>query len=1202
MRGPVSYREMAVGVFSHRAEYRIEGNAFVYIDREVNVMQRSHSYGLAWLFAVAAVLGLLLSAAMGQSFTGAVNGVVKDPSGAVVPNAGLTLVNVNTNEARKQASNPDGRYVFPMLPPGSYRLEANVQGFQKFVRSNITVEVQQELSIDVELNVGAASQEVNVTGVTPLLQPSTSSLGQVVNNREIMELPLAGRNTLALIGLTAGAQPLGTFGGIVARLNSYTGGAFSTSGGMAFTNETLIDGVPGNCAVENTPAFIPTVDAVQEFKVETSNFSAEFGRTGGGVVNIVTKSGTNGLHGTLYEYFRNKALQANNWFSNRAGSPIPHDTFNQFGFTAGGPVVIPHLYNGRNRTFWFFNYEGLRERLGLSVLWSVPTPLQLQGNFTQTYYSPGNMVVIADPLSTQPNAASPGSYTRTPFPGNVIPANLIDPVAAGTRRYWPAPNTAGTATGANNFIGSGSAPNWQNQFTVRGDHSIGTKSKFFGRFAFSNVQRGGVDFFGNGMGWYNPGGGSVSHHFNARNVALDYTYVASPTLLFDIRYGFSRQFPHKTPALTGLDLTTVGFSTYYNQNIYFRAMPAITPSGVQALAAATSDLIRRGDNSHAVQGSVTKVLSRHTLKAGVDLRLILINELQPTAAQGQFSFTATFTGLNPLATTSSSGNSVASYLLGYPSSGSADYSPALRISSRYYAGYFQDDIKVSPKLTLNLGIRYEVETGRDEKYNRLSWFDPVVSNPLGAQVGIPGLRGGLEFAGVGGGPRRQVDTDLNPWGPRAGFAYRLTSKTIVRGGYAIFYLPNTGGLTGTSLGASGFFTTSTYVASLNGGLTPGNHLSNPFPNGFTQAPGSQPGLGSQIGQTLNTVIRYNRTSYAQEWNLNIQRELPLGILFDIAYVGNKGTGLPVNIQFNQLPDQYLSLGSQLLTQVANPFQNYALPGILSVSTISYAQLLVPYPEFGSVNVQALHLGSSIYHAMPLKVERRFSHGVSLLAAYTASKVLANANPQYSLNFSNPGYQNYHNLRAERSVASTDVPQRFVFSYNWELPFGPGRALLGSSHGVVGKVIGGWQVNGITTFQKGLPLGLTTSANNTNSNGGGSRPNNNGTSAALSGPVESRLNGYFNTSVFSQPPPFTFGNTGRELPDVRAPSSVNFDFSAFKNISLTERAKLQIRGEFFNFFNHPNFGAPGTTLGTSSFGVISSAANARDIQFGLKIIY
>ena len=1167
-------------------------------------MWRHYICGMPQFLAGIVITALLFSAgAMGQSATGTINGIVKDSSGAVVPNADLTLVNVNTNEQRKQASSAEGRYLFAMLPPGSYRLEADLKGFQKSVRSNITVEVQQQVSIDVELQVGEATQSVEVTGATPLLQPSTSSLGQVVDNRKIMELPLVGRNTLSLIGLTAGAQPLGTFGGIPARANSYAGGSFSTSGSPAFTNETLIDGVPGNCAVFNTPAFIPTVDAVQEFTVQTSNFSAEFGRTGGGVVNIVTKSGGNAPHGSFYEFLRNDKLDANNWFRNRAGSPRVHDTMNQFGFAVGGPVLVPRVYDGRNKSFWFFNYEALRERRAQSQLLTIPTPEQLQGDFSRTLNSAGQLIVIADPLTTQPDPANPGRSLRSAFAGNLIPANRLDPVAAKTRGFWPKPNTSGNPlTGASNFLGAGSAPNLQDQFTVRGDHSLGAKHKLFGRFAFSNVQRGAVDYFGNEMGWVNPGGGGVPHRFNARNVALNYTYVATPTLLMDIRYGFSRQFPHKQPALTGMDLTTVGFPAYYNQGIYFRAMPAIQPSGYQALAAATSDLIRRGDNTHALLGSVTKVLSRHTLKTGVDLRFIPIGELQPTAPQGTFNFDGRFTSVNPLQVTAVSGNSLASYLLGYPSSGSADYNPALSISSKYYGVYFQDDFKVTSRLALNLGLRYEMETARNERYNRLSWFNPAVANPLSTQVGIPSLRGGLEFAGVGGNSRRQKNTDFNNFGPRFGFAYEFSAKTIVRGGYAVFYQPATGDDTGQSLGASGFFATTTFVSSLDGGITPADRLSDPFPRRFSQPPGSQPGLLSQIGQDLNTLIRGDRTAYSQEWNLNIQRELPGGFLFDIAYAGNKGSKLPVNIQFNQLADQYLSLGSQLLTQVRNPFQSFAATGALSGPTIASGQLLRPHPQFGSVNMRAVRAGASIYHSMQLKFERRFSRGFSLLGAYTVSKLITDANSRFSVGFSNPGFQNNNNQRAERSLGSTDVPQRFVLSYNWELPFGPGRALLGGSRSVAGKVVGGWQVNGVTTLQNGLPLGLSTSANQTNSLGGGSRPNNSGTSAKLSGSIQSRLNKYFDTSVFSQPPAFTFGNTGRTLPDVRAPRRVNFDFSAIKTVGLTEHVKLQVRSEFFNLLNHPLFSGPATTLGTATFGVISAADDGRTIQFGLKLVF
>ncbi len=1164
---------------------------------------------------VAAALALALSA-YPQGFTGAVTGTLTDTTGAVLPEAKVTLINARTEERRTQAANAEGGYVFPAVPPGTYRLEAEHSGFKKFVRKDIAVEVGQQVVIDIGLAIGQVVESVEVVATTPLLQPTTSSLGQVVDSRKILELPLVGRNTLGLIGLTAGAQPVGQFGSIPARGNAYQQGFFSTTGSQVLTDETLIDGAPANAAVFNAPAYVPVVDDVQEFKVQTSNVSAEFGRTGGGVVNIVTRSGGNHVHGSLYEFFRNDHLDANSWFNNRAGQKKPHNSFNQFGGSAGGPIIVPGVYDGRNRSFWFFNYEGLRESRGLTQLFTVPTPAQLQGDFSQTYNSSGQLIAIYNPFTTRPDPNNPGRFIRDPFdatacsgvnfpatcPGNKIPSNLIDPVAAKMRSFWPTPNTAGTRTGANNFIGSGSAPNVQNQFTARVDHIFREKHKVFGRFSLSNVSRGAVDFFGNGAGFVNPGGGGVPLKFNARNFSLDYTYTQSPALLWNLRYGFVRQFVGKTPALTGLDLTTVGFSSQFNEQVYFRALPALQPSGFRALAPATADLIQRADNTHALQGSLTKVLTKHTLKAGADIRFIPIGELQPNAPQGAFNFDSRFTGQNPLSASANSGSSVASFLLGVPSSGSADFNPAVSISYSYFGGYIQDDFRVSSKLTLNLGMRYELETPRNERYNRLSWFNPDAPSPIAQQVGLPALRGGLQFPGVAGQPRRQKETDKNNFGPRFGIAYSINPKTAVRGAYGVFFLPSTGDDTGRFLGGEGFFASTTFVSSLDGGITPADRLSNPFPRGLSQPPGSSQGLTTLLGQGLETVIRTDRTAYTQQWNLNLQRELPGGFLLDIAYAGSRGVKLPVNIQLNQLPDQFLAQGSALLTQVTNPFFGLVTIGPLSQPKVAAGQLLRPFPQFDSVDLRAVRAGSSIYHSMQLKVERRFSKGFSLLGAYTVSKLIAVDSSRLAIGFANQGFQDNNNLRAERSLSNIDIPQRLVLSYNWELPFGPDKPFLSNTGSIAAKLVGGWQVNGITTLQHGAPLGLTCAVNQTNSFGGGCRPNSSGKSARLFGTTESRLNRYFDTSVFSQPPPFTFGNTSRTLPNVRSPGLVNLDFSAIKNTRVTEGMTIQFRAEFFNLLNNVNFGSPGTVFGTPTFGVISSAADGRTIQFGLKVLF
>ena len=521
------------------------------------------------------------------------------------------------------------------------------------------------------------------------------------------------------------------------------------------------------------------------------------------------------------------------------------------------------------------------------------------------------------------------------------------------------------------------------------------------------------------------------------------------------------------------------------------------------------------------------------------------------------------------------------------------------MSSRYFSAYVQDDWKVSRTLTLNVGLRYEVETGRNERYNRLSWFDSTVINPIGQQVGLPKLQGGLQFAGIGGNSERQKSLDVDNFAPRLGIAWNPLPKTVMHAGAGIFYLPWTGDDTGQGLGSAGYFATTTFVSSLDGGVHSADRLSNPFPNGLNQPTGGSLGLKTLIGQDFIPVFHDDRSAYVSQWNFAIQQELPFHWLVQAGYAGSKSTRLPIDIQLNKLPDQFLALGTQLLQQVPNPFYGLVTVGALAQKTVTYGQMLRPYPEFGNITVHAVHEGDASYHSLQLKLQRRFSKGFSLLAAYTASKLLTDAGSRLSINFANPGFQDTSNLRAEKAFSNIDVPQRFTLAYNWDLPLGKGHRLFGSSR--VGRAVAsGWQINGVTTAQSGFPLGLSTAVNQTGSLGGGSRPNNNGTSAALSGDIENRLNRYFDISVFSQPPTFTFGNVARMLPDVRAPGSVTFDFSTFKNTKIGERYNLQLRSEAFNVLNHPNFGGPALTSGAGGFGSISSTGPARLMQLAIKL--
>jgi hypothetical protein len=523
--------------------------------------------------------------------------------------------------------------------------------------------------------------------------------------------------------------------------------------------------------------------------------------------------------------------------------------------------------------------------------------------------------------------------------------------------------------------------------------------------------------------------------------------------------------------------------------------------------------------------------------------------------------------------------------------------------TRYFAGYVQDDIKVSGRLTLNIGLRYDYETPRMERFDRLSWFEFDKPNPIGPQVGMPNLKGGLGFAGVNGNPRGWNNPDRNNFAPRFGFAYQLGTRTVLRGGYGIMYLPGGTNDNGYGAGQEGFSVTSSLVNSADGGLTPFTLLSDAFATGVVQPTGSSQGLLTELGLGIRGDPRWVRTGYVQQWNFNIQRELPGHILIETGYVGSRGVKIPITFQMNQLPDQYLPMGSRLLQQVTNPFFGIVTSGTLSQPTVTLGQLLRPFPQFTGLSFNQNDAGSSVYHAFQARVEKRFARGLSFLLSYTAAKLISDTDSLKAFvgNDFSPGNQDNNNLRLERAVPPQDVPQRLVLSYVYELPFGKGKRFLNGSK-LASVVAGGWTVTGITTFQSGRPLALNTATNNTNSMGGGSRPNNNGHSANL--PADQRtLNRWFDTSVFSQPDPFTFGNTGRLLPDVREPGISNFDFSTQKNFALTERIRLQFRGELFNIFNTPQFGRPGTTFGNPQFGVISSQANSpRQIQFGLKLLF
>jgi hypothetical protein len=1146
---------------------------------------------------------LLLGGALtAQTFSGSISGNISDPAGALVPGAALSLTNLDTNDTRRVVSNESGGYMFAAVPPGRYRLSAERAGFKRFVQEPIEIRVQQFLTLDLALEVGQATQTVEVSGQVALLDAATSSLSQVVENREVTELPLNGRNTLSLVALTPGVRTQGQFLQNTATRSFAGWGNFSSNGGISDANEILVDGASVTMFLVNAPSLIPPVDATQEFRVQTNNYSAEFGRSSGALVNASIKSGTNQLHGSLYEFLRNDKLDANDFFLNRSGQKRPALTFNQYGFAAGGPVWLPRIYDGRDKTFFFVNFEGFRQRLAQALTTTVPTPAQLSGDFSQTFNNAGQLVSIANPFSVHTGDA--GTPVRDPFPGNQIPQSLFDPVANSLRqngRLWALPNGPGAPfTHVGNFSTSAVQPNDEDQVVTRGDHTFSAKWKLFGTYAAQSITLGGFDPFRNGTDFLTVGGNESDL---TQTAVLGATALFSSHLVGEFRSSFSRFRNNRIPHSDGFDLTTLGFPPSVTAQQQFHAFPWMQFSSVASSGKLTTSEIRRIANNWNQSASLTWIHGTHTLKFGGQFRIQQLNDVQVDNSSGSYTFNAAFTGLDPLRSSSTSGNDTASFLLGLPASGNMGLGQRLALERRYAAFFVQDDWKVTRKLTLNLGFRQDIELASTERFNRQAYLDLAAIAPLTQQAGL-NAPGALRF--TDNNTRAPEDTYWRQFGPRFGFAYELRPKTVLRGGYGIFWLPGGLEISGTSTNNPIATISTPFVSSLDNGITPKDSLSNPFPNGLIALLGPSAGTNALIGQGVTAYIRGEHPGYTQQWNFDVQQQIANGFAIDLAYAGSHGIGLPQTIQMDQIPDQYLSLGTALTQQVPNPFYGLVSIGTLAQPTVARGQLLRPYPQFNGLSIGSANTGNSIYHSMQLKVTKRFSDSL-VAVAYTVSKGIGDTEAVVGwLEQSGTpnSFQNANNRRLDRSLNAFDNPQRLTVAYTTALPFGKGKKFLNHS-GIVNPVVSGWEVNGIYTAESGTPLFLTTATNLTNSFGGNSRPNNNGQSAALSGDAHTRLGQWFNTTVFSQPPAFTFGNTSRTLPDVRDHGTNNFDVGLVKNNRFLHdgRMNLQFRSEFFNMFNRVRFADPGLAFGNPQFGVITSQANSpRKIQFSLKLLY
>jgi hypothetical protein len=1140
--------------------------------------------------------GLAVSIAPGQSFYGSIVGTVTDSSGGLVPAARVTIINLGTTEKRAMQTSATGFYQFVNLVPSRYRVEVEKDGFKRFTRQPIVVEVQNAVRIDISLEVGATSQAVEVTGETPLLQPQTSSLGQVVEGRKATELPLNGRNIFALVSLVPGVVPQGQAGASPVGVNQYSWANFQIGGGQANQNDTYLDGAPVTINNIHLTSLVPTQDSIQEFKVQTNNSPSDFGRFSGGVINLTTKSGSNEFHGSVYEFLRNKALNANTFFNNRSGIGTPPFTQNQFGVSGGGPLVIPHLYDGHDKLFFFASYEGTRVRQGLSFLTTVPTAAQRQGDFSDLRDARGNVIPLYDPTTTRSDPSNPGRYIRDPVSCggriNVICPQRIDSAALALTKIFATPNLAGNI---NNYAANASTGGNNDQFIIRMDRNVSSKQRIFTRYTYWTNLALEIDPYKTHA---LPGGGNAPQHFATNNWVLADTYTFSPRTVGDFRLSYNRYGYDSTPGSFGVNPSSIGLPASLGPQSQFLALPALNVAGMNSLS--PGPVIFTHNDDITFFPSLTQIWGRHTVKFGGELRINRQNTVSNGTPLGSFSFDANFTASDPFRP--AGGFGFASFMLGHPSSGSFGYSTAIAGQEIYRGVYVNDTFQVTSRLALNLGLRYEQPGPWTERYDRISVFLSNAASPLAQPTGLP-LAG--RIAAVNSpdrSGRSAIEMNRKAFSPRIGFAYRLAQKTVARGGYGLSWLPND--VSGRQqpdadpINAIG----TTMVTTTDGGLTPADRLSNPFPTGILRPYGRDPRFQQLLlGQGLVTAIANNPLGYAQQWNFGLQQELPLGIFTEATYAGAKGTHLPFFAEEqNTLPERFMSMGSALVAQVRNPFLGLITSGPLAAPTISQGQLLLRYPQYTRAGLAGQGSAASNYHALQTKVERRFRGGSSLLVAYTVSKLISTAETLTGFLEASgtSGIQNWNNIRADRGLATFDTPQRLVASYVLDLPSGGVR-------GPAAKVLAGWSVQGITTFQSGNPLFLRTSQNLTNSFGGGSRPNNNGRGAALSGPAQPRIGGWFDISVFSQPPAFTYGNTGRTLPDVRTHGINNFDFAAVKSTKFGPENKLalQFRGEFFNIFNRARFGYPGMFSGTPQFGVVSSQVNnPRLVQFALRMNY
>jgi hypothetical protein len=1188
-----------------------------------------------------AIIWMVGSKAQAQTNYGTVVGTVTDTTGADVPGAKVALKNVETNATLTTTTGNGGTYSFLNLTPGSYTVSISQKGFKAYTQKQVDVTIGGTARADAALSVGDTSETVTVDAATAPLQTDSASLGGVVEGVQVQESPLNGRNVNNLLDFIPGVVPGGgTSGNTVAnggsgsfqvgtQTQAIAYGNYQIGGGFSGQSLFFIDGVLSNIPENNVNSLVPTQDSVQEFRVSTNNVTAEFGGFAGGVVQIATKQGTNKFHGTAYEYFRNTALDANDWFDNHYGNPRQPLHQNQFGFNIGGPVL-------KNKLFFFFSFEREPVTSGGLDTFTVPTAAQRNGDFSaftaaasQDRDASGNLIdptgqILYNPATGAPYKGCSGTQI------NVICPTSLDATALKLLNLeYPLPNTTGRNNGTvNNFIGSAPITGAQNEFNARVDYNLGTTDQFFARYTFWNPHNGNSDPEGTKTG-AGPTGNTTTEAVVGDN------HIFNPTTIADLRLSWLENYNFQVPLSNGFDQSTI--------NSNYGALQAMQVNGHQGLLPGLGFQNYSGgaelsqlywlNTAYSINGSLTKVKGRHTIKVGGQARQILwtgFGNNQGLGLNDSNAFTSCPVSSNCSAALNGyAGNAIASFLLGTPSSTGISEVATTRAFLHSYGFYGVDTWQVNNKLTLNLGIRWEQPGSYSEVNNLdtvllpgLATTLPNFTNPITGTTS-PTVGGLALVASPQYGSRREESLHWKLFSPREGFDYRLDANTVVRGGYGIAFLPAE--ITADGPGGSPINSAGTSLSNNPGSTYAGAPtVANPLPNGINQPSGRNPvALTQLLGQGIGSRVPNQPYGYVQQFNFGAEHAFDKRTTISVAYAGAKGTHLILSqgytgtgLNIDQLPDQYDSLGGTptsntgLFKLVNNPYAGqFSSGGVLNQAQIFQGYLLKPYPQYTGVNMVTPRLGASTYNALQVQFTRRFPHNGIAQVAYTYAKLISNTDNTSSFQDGQGGQgvvQDNTNIHLDKSVSLQDLTHNLVINYGIDLPFGHGQRFLSGSNALVNGVVGGWRLTGITTLHSGLPVPFA--AGGTNYLGyfgaGPIRPNVvAGCNKNVGGSQQSKINGWFNTKCFTQPGTTSFGNESRVDSQVRSSGAANWDLSANKIFPVAYGVTGKFSVEAFNLFNRTQFGAPDSTLGDGGFGYVTSQSNkARVLQIALRLNY